>query len=91
MQQANEEVEAQFQLQQQIAQLEAFVKSRMTKEAAERYGNVKTAYPEIAVQALALAVQMIQYNKITTIDDNKFKEILLRVNPPRQKTKIVRK
>ena len=42
----------QAQMQQQIAQIEEVVKRVLTKEALARYGNLKTAHQEKAVQLL---------------------------------------
>lgn len=79
------------QLKQQIEQLEAIVKSRMTKEAAERYGNVKIAFPEKAVQALVVLAQLIQTGQIDQIDDDHLKDIFKKLTPEKKEFKIKRK
>lgn len=74
----------QLQLQQQIEQLESIVKQRMTKEALQRYGNIKTVHPEKAMQLLVLFGQMIQTNQIETIDDETLKNVLIQMNPKKE-------
>ena len=92
-QQANnisQELTEQHQLQQQIQTLESVVKQRFTKEALERYGNVRAAHPDKAVQLLMILGQAIQAGQIDTINDEQLKEMLKRMSPPRE-TRITRK
>jgi len=79
------------QMQQQIAQLELLVKRVLTKKALERYGNLKTAHPELAVQLLALLGQAIQSGQIKTVDDDALKNLLMRLQPKKHKFKMIRK
>ena len=79
------------QMQQQIVQLELLVKKVLTKEALERYGNLKTAHPELAVQLIVLLSQAIQTNQIKTIDDDSLKNLLMRLQPEKHKFKMIRK
>jgi len=79
------------QIQQQVEQLESVVKQRLTKKALERYGNLKTAHPELAVQLLILLSQAIQTNQIKTIDDDALKNLLMRLQPKKHKFKMIRK
>jgi|TARA_Y100000031_G_C8129697_1_gene342279 DNA-binding TFAR19-related protein (PDSD5 family) len=60
----------------QIQQLENIVRQKLTKEALQRYGNIKAAHPEKTLQLLVILGQMIQGEQIDMIDDNKLKEIL---------------
>jgi programmed cell death protein 5 len=85
-QQASEEE----QLQQQVQQLEMIVKQALTKEALERYGNLKTAFPDKAVQLLVVLAQAIQSGQISKIDDNILKEILKKLSPQKEAFKIKR-
>lgn len=78
------------QLKQQVAQLEVMVKQAFTKEALERYGNIKTAYPETAVQLLVVLAQALQAGQLTTIDDNTLKEVLKKITPEKKDIKIKR-
>ena len=79
------------QIQQQVEQLESVVKQRLTKKALERYGNLKTAHPELAVQLLILLSQAIQTNQIKTVDDDALKNLLMRLQPKKHKFKMIRK
>ena len=78
-------------IQQQIAQLENLVKGVLTKKALERYGNLKTAHPELAVQLLILLSQAIQTSQIKTVDDDALKNFLMRLQPKKHKFKMIRK
>ena len=78
------------QLQQQIQQLEMVVKQALTKEALERYGNLKAAFPDRAVQLLVILTQAIQSGQITKIDDNTLKELLKKLSPEKRDIKIKR-
>ena len=88
-QQLNQMQEEQ-QLQQQVQQLEEIVKQVLTKEALERYGNLKAAYPDRAVQLLVILAQAIQSGQITKIDDDMLKEILKKLTPKKKEFKIKR-
>ena len=79
----------QAELQNQISELETFVKARMTKEAIGRYFNIKTAHPELAVQLLVGLSQLISAGKISTITDDQLKELLSRALPKKRETKII--
>ena len=84
----NSQVQEQAQMQQQIQQLESIVKQVFTKSALERYGNLKTAHPEKAVQLLVILGQAVQSGQISTIDDDKLKELLKKLTPPKKEFKI---
>ncbi len=82
--------EEQMQLQQQIQQLEIIVKQKLTKKALERFGNVKAAHPEKAIQLLAVLGQAIQSGQINEIDDEQLKEILIKITPEKKEFNIKR-
>ena len=79
------------QVQQQIAELELMVKQVLTKKALERYSNLKTAHPELAIQLLVLLSQAIQSGQIKTVDDNALKNLLMRLQPKKHEFKMIRK
>ena len=85
-QQAKEEE----QLKQQIEQLETIVKQALTKEALQRYGNLKAAFPDRAIQLLVMLAQAIQSGQINKIDDDTLKEILKKISPEKKDVKIKR-
>jgi len=78
-------------IQQQIAQLELLIKKVLTKKALERYGNLKTAHPELAVQLLVLLGQAVQSGQIKTVDDEALKNLLMRLQPKKHRFKMIRK
>lgn len=80
--------EAQFQ--QQVEQLESVVKKVLTKEALQRYSNLKTAHPEKAIQLLAAIGQAIQQGNVGVIGDEALKDLLRRLTPEKRDTKIRR-
>ena len=87
MQQQNQE---EAEMKQQITQLEMVVKQALTKEALQRYGNLKTGYPDKAVQLLVILAQAIQSGQATKIDDNMLKEVLKKITPEKKEIKIKR-
>lgn len=78
------------QIKQQVEQLEIIVKQALTKEALQRYGNLKTAFPDKAVQLLVVLAQALQSGQITKIDDNTLKDILKKISPDKKDIKIKR-
>jgi len=84
----NENAQQQAQLQEQIAQLEMAVKQHMTKEAVLRYGSIKAAHPEKAVQSLVVLSQLLQSGRLEKIDDITFKKILEQMAPKKREIKI---
>jgi programmed cell death protein 5 len=87
MQQQSQEEE---QLKQQIEQLEITVKQALTKDALQRYGNLKAASPEKAVQLLVILAQALQSGQISKIDDDTLKEILKKITPEKKDINIKR-
>ena len=80
----NQDELSQFELQQQFQQLGAVVKAKFTKEALLRYGTIKAADPEKAVQLIGLLAQALQRGNIQSIDDAAFKNLLARLAPPKK-------
>lgn len=87
--QQNNISQEQHQMQAQIGQLETMIKQFLTKEALQRYGNVKAAHQEKAVQLLIILGQAIQQGQIKEkITDEKLKEILTQLQPEKKEFKI---
>jgi DNA-binding TFAR19-related protein (PDSD5 family) len=64
-------------LRQQLEMLEKIAKTRMSKEAISRYGNMKLAHPETAIKSIAMIAQAIQLQQVHgIIGDLEFKELL---------------
>ena len=92
MGQQEDQFAEQQQAQQQIMQLENAVKQFLTKEALERFGNLKTAHGEKALNLLAVLGQMIQNGQIKEkITDSELKEILRQLEPKKKDFNIKRK
>ena len=90
--QIQSQLEEQQQLQQQIEQLETVVKQFLTKEALERFGNLKAAHKEKAIQLLAILGQAIQQGQIKEkINDDQLKELLKKMQPEKKDFKITHK
>ena len=85
-----EQAEQNAQAEQQIQQLESIVKQVLTREALERYSNLKTAFPEKAVQILVIIAQAIQSRHLTKVDDDTLKELLKKLESTKKEIKIRR-
>ena len=86
----NDQLQEEMQLVQQIEALENIVKQKFTKDALQRYGNLKSAHPEKAIQLLALLGQLIEANNVEQITDEQLKSLLLRLTPEKKEFKINR-
>ena len=86
-----EQIGEQQQLQAQVEQLEAVVRQFLSREALQRYGNLKSAHQEKAIQLLALLGQAIQQGQIKEkITDEQLKNLLKRLEPEKKEFKIRR-
>jgi programmed cell death protein 5 len=87
-----QQAQQEAQLQQQIQQLEQAVKQFLSKEALERYGNLKAAHPEKAVKLLVILAQLAQSGKITNqVADVQLKELLKQMEPKKKDFNIKHK
>lgn len=90
--QQTESLKEQIQLQRQINVLESIAKQYMTKEAIQRYGNLKSAHPEKSIQIIAIIAQAVQQGQITEpITDEKLKSFLIQISPEKKEFKINKK
>lgn len=81
----------QLQIQQQIEQMEGIVRQFLTGEALTRYGSIKAARREKALQLLVILFQAIQKGQVKSrIDDITFKKILEQLTPKKREIKIKR-
>lgn len=86
----NEQEERQ-KLQEQIATLEALAKQWMTAEALTRWGTLKSAHPEKALQIAALIAQRAQQGHLKQkLTDVELKSLLAYLQAPKKETKIRR-
>lgn len=87
--QNQDELNQQKQLLKQVEALEVTVKAHLSREAITRYGTLKSAHIDKAMQALMVLAQLIQAKQITKkLSDAEFKAILMQLQQPKQKTKI---
>src|SRR3989344_3851791 len=86
----NSELKEQIELNQQIEMLENIAKQYLSKEAISRYGNLKVAHPDVAIQAIAVIAQAAGQIK-EKISDEQFKNILKQMQKPKKEFKILRR
>jgi len=78
--QIDEQFRAELELAKNLKIIENVAKSKMSKEAISRYGNLKIAHPEKAVKAISFIAQAVQEGQIQEmITDRQFKELLVRL------------
>lgn len=83
--------EQQAQMQQQVEQIESVVRQFFTKDALTRYGNLKAAHQEKALQLLVILFQAIQKGQVSgKIDDATLRKILEQLTPKKKDIKIRR-
>jgi DNA-binding TFAR19-related protein (PDSD5 family) len=63
----------------------------MTRDAYQRYANIRAANPENAVQVLVMANQYIERHKIPTLSDSDFRALLEHSTAKKREFKITRK
>lgn len=74
-------------LQKEIDAIEEFVKQKFTKDANTRYGNLKTAHPEKALQLITILAQIIQSGSLQAqITDEQLKSLLEKLSPNKKFT-----
>lgn len=84
-----DQLQEQQQLQSQVEQLDVMVKQFLSKEALQRYGNLKAAHADKAVQLLVVLGQSIQQGQIKEkISDENLKELLKQLQPEKKDFKI---
>ncbi len=66
--------------QQQLALLEQAVKQKLSKQALTRFGSIKVAYPEKAMQVTLMLSKLISENNIDVIEDEHLKELLRKLS-----------
>ena len=86
-----EKSQEQAQIQQQVEQMENIAKQFMTKDALARYGSLKTAHHEKALQLILILFQAIQKGQIQDkINDSTLKKVLEQLTPNKKDIKIKR-
>lgn len=86
-----QQIKEKVELQHQIEYLENIARQYLTKEAISRYGNVKTAHPEKAVQVIAIIAQAVSNGQLKEkITDEQFKQLLQNLEKPKKDYKILK-
>ncbi len=86
------ELAQQNEAQEQIDNIENFAKKFLTKEALERFGNLKQAHPEKALQFAYAISQGVKSGMIKgLVDDTLMKEVLIQMQPHKRDTIIRRR
>ena len=79
-------------VQAEIDNIEEFAKKWLTKEALVRFGSLKSAHPEKAVQVAIAIAQGVKSGQIRQlVDDGLLKAVLTQMEPEKKKTIIRRK
>ncbi|MFH1592494.1 MAG: DNA-binding protein [Candidatus Woesearchaeota archaeon] len=88
----NNEFQEKMKLQQQIEQIERNAKLYLNDRALQRFGNIKAAHPEKAIQIAVMIFQAAQAGQIKNpLTDEEFKNILINLQEPKKEFKIMRK
>ena len=81
----------QAKISQQIEMMEETVRQFLSKDALVRYGTLKTAHQEKALQLLIVLFSAIQKGNVPKqIDDNTLKQLLEQLTPKKREMKIKR-
>jgi len=75
-------------LKEQIKGIEDAAKRCMTKDALSRFGNLKVAHPEKALDVAIAIVNAANSGMNEKIDDKTLKEMLVQLNENRREAKI---
>lgn len=76
----------------QIQAAENIAKNFMTREAIQRYGNLKLTHQTLAIKAILIISKAAKLGQLKQkIDDQTFKNILSQIKEPKQEFKILKK
>ena len=88
---AQQEADEEAAMMQQIQAMEDMVKPYFSKDALQRYSNLKMAHPEQAIKVLLVLSHGVQAKKLTTVTDEQLKALLRDFMPKKKEIKITRK
>ncbi len=90
-QQTQEGMQQQLQEQQINSQIKMIISRILTPEARQRLGNIRTARPDFARNVEIFLIQLYQAGRLPKqVNDQTFKEILMKLNEGKRDTKINR-
>ncbi len=90
IQEMQNESDDEARLQQELASLEVQAKKILTKDALQRYSNIKIAHPEIHIKLLVMLAKIAQSGKGIMINDMMLKELLSNLANPKREMNIKR-
>lgn len=76
---------------QQIQNMEDMVKPYFSKEALQRYSNIRMAHPEQAIKVLLVLSHGVQQGKLKQVTDDQLKSLLKEFLPKKREFKLTRK
>lgn len=88
---SQQEADEETAIMQQIQKMEDMVRPHLSKDALQRYSNLKLAHPEQAVKVLLVLTHGIQAGKLGIVTDEQLKSLLREFMPKKRETRIVRK
>ncbi|MEK6951632.1 MAG: DNA-binding protein [Nanoarchaeota archaeon] len=87
-----EDFKKKLELQRQIVLIEENAKKYLDREALQRLGNLKSAYPEKALQVSALILQNAEAGNLKNIiNDDQLKQLLISLDEPKREFRFTRK
>ena len=87
-----EMLQQRMEIQKQIQELENLARAYLSREALSRYGTLKAAHPEKAVQTLVMVAQGVHTGRIKeVITDEHFKQMLMQIESPRKEFRLTKK
>jgi len=87
-----EDLKKRLELQRQIALIEESAKKYLDRAALQRLGNLKSAYPEKALQVSALILQNAEAGNLkNVINDDQLKQLLINLDEPKKEFRFTRK
>lgn len=89
--QAQKQEDQQVKLAAQVEQLESFFRAHASREALERFGNLKVAHPRTAIQVLTIFARLLHEGKVELVDDEMLKEVLGKIQQEKRDIKITRR
>jgi programmed cell death protein 5 len=76
----------------EIVQLETFVKKFISPEAVQRYGALKEVHQEKALRSIMIVAELVKEGKLRqTVSDRQYKALLIEITPQRKEFKVKRK
>ncbi len=89
--QTDDEALAEQELARKVQALEENLRRRLSRDALLRYGNIKSANPEMALSILVTLTGYLERNRDGNLSDEDFKAMLKEMVPRKRDISIMRK